>query len=43
MVLWDQSSPQMDPFPPNEVVKIAQHIRKRKRKREGKDGSRKSL
>ena len=26
--LWDQSSPQMGPFPPNEVARIAQHVRK---------------
>ena len=26
--LYDQSSPQMGPFPPNEVGRIAQHVRK---------------
>ena len=26
--LCDQSSPQMGPFPPNEVGRIAQHVRK---------------
>ena len=30
MGLCDESSPQMDPFPPNEVGRIAQHVREEK-------------
>ena len=32
----DQSSPQMGPFPPNEVGRIAQHVREGERRNEGK-------
>ena len=35
--LWNQSSPQMGPFPPNEVSRIAQHVKKEEGKEEGKD------
>ena len=31
--ICDQSSPQMGPFPPNEVGRIAQHVRKGKRRK----------
>ena len=36
--LYDQSSPQMGPFPPNEVGRIAQHVRKREGRKYEKDG-----
>ena len=36
--LCDQSSPQMGPFLPNEVGRIAEHIRKGEERTEGKDG-----
>ena len=37
--LCDQSSSQMGPFPPNEVGRIAQHVRKGEGRKEGKDGN----
>ena len=36
--LCDQSSPQMGSLSPNEVGRIAQHFRKGKDRKEGKDG-----
>ena len=38
--LCDQSLPQMGPFPPNEVGRIAQHIRDGDRRKKGKGGKR---
>ena len=36
--LCDQSSFQMGSFPPNEVGRIAQHVRKGEGRKEGRDG-----
>ena len=36
--LCDQSSPQMGPFPPNEVGRVAQYVRKGEGKKEGQEG-----
>ena len=35
--LCDHSSPQMWPFPPNEVCRIAQHVKKGKVRKEGNE------
>ena len=37
--LCDQLSPQMGPFPPNEIYSITQHVRKEEGRKSGKDNS----
>ena len=37
--LCGQSSPQIGPFPPNEVGRVAQHVMKGEGRKEGKDGA----
>ena len=36
--LCDQSSPKMGPFSPNEVARIAQHVRKGEKRKAGEGG-----